>query len=112
MSSAEGRSVKKKNEDDGWTGTVCPSAWHDCGRESGSDCWMLERDATGEGLRGTWLERRVGRMGVKPSWRLPLIGPRRFPWLTRPICSVDLKRDTALSKVAGQAGPWGCRRGL
>lgn len=42
-------------------------------------------------------------MEGKPSWRLLLIGLSRFPRLTRPICSADLKRERATSKVAGQA---------
>ncbi len=66
---------------------------------------MLEREATGEEQRGDAAgpERRDGRMEGKPSWRLLLIGLNRFPWLTRPICSADLKREKATSKVAGQA---------
>lgn len=54
-----------------------------------------ERDAAGP-------ERRDGRMEAEPSWRLRLIGLSRFPWLTRPICSADLKREWATGKLAGQ----------
>lgn len=41
-------------------GTVCPSAWHDYGRVRGSDCEMLEREASGEEQRGTWQAREEG----------------------------------------------------
>ncbi|TNN74358.1 hypothetical protein EYF80_015441 [Liparis tanakae] len=40
--------------------TVCPSAWHDGGRERRSDCGAMERDAAGEEQRGTWLGQRGG----------------------------------------------------
>lgn len=63
-----------------------------------------ERDVAGP-------ERRGWRMEGKPSWRRLLIGLSRFPWLTRPICSVELKREgeRATSKVAGQARLQGWR---
>ncbi|KAK5882196.1 hypothetical protein CesoFtcFv8_020807 [Champsocephalus esox] len=65
---------------------------------------MLGREATGGEQRGTARqETRGGRMDGKPSWRLLLIGLSRFPWLTRAVCSTDLKREKATSKVAGQA---------
>lgn len=41
-------------------GTACPSAWHDYGRERGSDCGMLEREAAGEEQRGMWQGQRGG----------------------------------------------------
>jgi len=81
------------------------------------DLWLWDAGAWSH-RRGTERdvadpERRDRKMEGKPSWRLLLIGLSRFPWLTRPICSADPKRERATSTVAGPARlqAWGEREG-
>ncbi|KAI4813302.1 hypothetical protein KUCAC02_024635 [Chaenocephalus aceratus] len=98
---------------------MCPSAWHDYGRERGSDCGMLGHEATGGEQTGTARPEDEGR---KNGWKAQLAAASNW---AEQVSMADQSRMQHGSKEreghkqssrAGQAvgvweGVWGCKAG-